>query len=199
MKFADSGIKFISHPSTGFNMTIVNHLSLHLVLATESAQVFAVLRDFHLLDSLPQTGTISGSVLSGDSDLLCSLGHCKGFNFFWKKHNLAFKSTITLLKIDISNLLSASSEIEDGDTTLILHLTIHSCNQLTIQKQFVCQRNHWNHSIHILFVACRGSKTFSTEIISSLLILSPAHPCGCCTHSCGLTRKQYFETSAYAP
>ena len=57
------------------NTEYISHLSLHLVLATESAQVLAVLGNFHLLDSLPQTGTISGSVLSGDSDLLCSLGH----------------------------------------------------------------------------------------------------------------------------
>ena len=33
-------------------------LSLHLVLATEGAQVLRVLRDLHLLDGLPQGSTI---------------------------------------------------------------------------------------------------------------------------------------------
>merc|ERR1719308_300176 len=52
-----------------------NSLSLHLVLSTEGAGIFAVLRDLHLLHSLPQASTVSGAVLSGDSDLLGSLGH----------------------------------------------------------------------------------------------------------------------------
>ena len=51
------------------------YLSLHLVLSAEGAVVFAVLGDFHLLDSLPQAGTITGTILSGDSDLLGSLSH----------------------------------------------------------------------------------------------------------------------------
>ena len=49
--------------------------SLHLVLATEGAAVLAVLGDLHLLDRLPQAGTITGSILAGDSDLLSPLGH----------------------------------------------------------------------------------------------------------------------------
>ena len=49
--------------------------SLHLVLATEGAAVLAVLGDLHLLDGLPQAGTITGSILAGDSDLLSPLGH----------------------------------------------------------------------------------------------------------------------------
>ena len=53
----------------------MSHLSLHLVLSAEGASVLAVLRDFHLLDGLPQAGTVSGSILSGDSNLLGSLGH----------------------------------------------------------------------------------------------------------------------------
>merc|ERR1711936_1313170 len=54
-------------------------LPLHLVLATEGAQVFRVLRDLHLLDSLPQGSTIPGAVLSGDSNLLGTLRHLRGF------------------------------------------------------------------------------------------------------------------------
>jgi len=50
-------------------------LSLHLVLSAEGAVVFTVLGDFHLLDSLPQAGTITGTILSGDPDLLGSLSH----------------------------------------------------------------------------------------------------------------------------
>ena len=54
---------------------LVPHLSLHLVLSAEGAVVFTVLRDFHLLDSFPQAGTISGTILSGDTNLLSPLGH----------------------------------------------------------------------------------------------------------------------------
>ena len=54
---------------------IFAHLSLHLVLSAEGAVVFTVLGDFHLLDSLPQAGTITGTILSGDPDLLGSLSH----------------------------------------------------------------------------------------------------------------------------
>ena len=34
-----------------------------------------MLRDLHLLDSLPQAGTIAGTILSGDANLLSPLGH----------------------------------------------------------------------------------------------------------------------------
>jgi len=43
-------------------------------LPTERAGVFAVLRDFHLLDHLPERGTITGAIFTGDSNLLCTLG-----------------------------------------------------------------------------------------------------------------------------
>ena len=43
-------------------------------LATERACVFSVLSNLHLLDGLPQTGTISGTVLSDNADLLGSFG-----------------------------------------------------------------------------------------------------------------------------
>ena len=57
-----------------FNLTSTYN-SLHLVLATEGAAVLAVLGDLHLLDGLPQAGTITSSILAGDSDLLSPLGH----------------------------------------------------------------------------------------------------------------------------
>lgn len=50
--------------------------SLHGLLATETARVFGVLGHLNLLDLLSEGGTISGTVLSYDSDLLCTLGHC---------------------------------------------------------------------------------------------------------------------------
>merc|ERR1719367_2249460 len=53
-----------------------NGLSLHLILSAEGAGILAVLRELHLLHSLPQAGTVPGAILSGDSDLLGSLGHC---------------------------------------------------------------------------------------------------------------------------
>ena len=63
------------------------YLSLHLVLSTEGAGIFAVLRDLHLLHSLPQASTVSGAVLSGDSDLLGSLGHrLEYFRLLKNKH-----------------------------------------------------------------------------------------------------------------
>merc|ERR1719260_499329 len=51
-------------------------VALHGVLTTECAGVLAMLRNFHLLDSLPQRGTIPGTIFTGDSDLLGTLGHC---------------------------------------------------------------------------------------------------------------------------
>lgn len=43
-------------------------------LAAEGAGILGVLRDFDLLDHLTQRGTITGTVLSDDSDLLSALG-----------------------------------------------------------------------------------------------------------------------------
>ena len=50
--------------------------TLHRVLSAENATVCRVLRDFHLSGNLTECGTISGSVLSGDSDLFRALTHC---------------------------------------------------------------------------------------------------------------------------
>ena len=47
----DSAVLIVAPPDAG-------GLPLHLVLATEGAQVLRVLRDLHLLDSLPQGSTI---------------------------------------------------------------------------------------------------------------------------------------------
>jgi len=52
-----------------------NSLSLDTVLAAELTEVLAVLADFHLLDLLPDTRTISSTVLADDSNLLRSLRH----------------------------------------------------------------------------------------------------------------------------
>ena len=38
-----------------------------------------VLLDFDLLDLLTERGTVTCTVLSGDSDLLCALRHCVGW------------------------------------------------------------------------------------------------------------------------
>ena len=43
-------------------------------LSAEGAGVFAVLGDFHLLDGLPEGGTIPGTVLAHDANLLGTLG-----------------------------------------------------------------------------------------------------------------------------
>lgn len=43
-------------------------------LAARRARVARVLGDFHLLDGLTERSTVTGTVLSGDSDLLCALG-----------------------------------------------------------------------------------------------------------------------------
>lgn len=50
-------------------------LSLHGLLSAERAGVAGVLCDFELLGHLTEGSTITGSVLSDDSDLLSSLGH----------------------------------------------------------------------------------------------------------------------------
>ena len=46
----------------------------HRVLSAEHAGVRGMLRDLHLLHLLTQGGTITGSVLSDNADLLRSLG-----------------------------------------------------------------------------------------------------------------------------
>lgn len=43
-------------------------------LSTEAASVLGVLGDFDLLHHLTQGSTITGTVFTGDSDLLCTLG-----------------------------------------------------------------------------------------------------------------------------
>ena len=82
----DSAVLVVAEPDAG-------GLPLHLVLATEGAQVLRVLRDLHLLDGLPQGSTIPdvpsvsfqssshqlvlipGAVLSSNSNLLGALRH----------------------------------------------------------------------------------------------------------------------------
>lgn len=51
-------------------------LSLHGLLSAERAGVAGVLGDLELLGHLTEGSSITGSVLSDDSDLLRSLGHC---------------------------------------------------------------------------------------------------------------------------
>ena len=53
-----------------------NTCSLDIVLSAKHASVGRVLRHLHLSDNLSECGTISGSVLSRDSDLLGALTHC---------------------------------------------------------------------------------------------------------------------------
>ena len=60
-------VAWLAVPDTGSG-------SLHGSLSAELADVLGVLRDFHLLHLLTQRGTITGSVLSDDSNLLSSLG-----------------------------------------------------------------------------------------------------------------------------
>ena len=50
-----------------------NHRALHAVLAAECAHVPGVLGDLDLLDHLSQTRTITSTVLSYNSGLLCTL------------------------------------------------------------------------------------------------------------------------------
>jgi len=50
-------------------------VTFHSGLAAESANVFGVLGDFHLLDLFSEGGTVSCTVLSGNTDLLSSLRH----------------------------------------------------------------------------------------------------------------------------
>jgi len=51
-------------------------LALDRVLAAESASVLGVLRDFDLLDLATERGTVTGTVLSGNSNLDSALRLC---------------------------------------------------------------------------------------------------------------------------
>jgi hypothetical protein len=51
-----------------------NSLTLHSVLAAESASVTSVLCDFHLLDLLTQRSTVTRTVLAGDSYFASAFG-----------------------------------------------------------------------------------------------------------------------------
>merc|ERR1719411_2271898 len=64
----DTAVLVVAEPDT-------NSLSLHLILSTEGAEILAVLGDLHLLDGLPQAGSVPGAVLAGDPNLLGTLGH----------------------------------------------------------------------------------------------------------------------------
>lgn len=50
-------------------------MALDSSLAAESANVFRMLGNLHLLHLLAQGGTISSTVFSGNTDLLSALGH----------------------------------------------------------------------------------------------------------------------------
>jgi len=58
---------------TLFTNSFVSRISL-IYLSTETAGILGVLGDFHLLNHFTQRGTITGTVLASDSDLLCTLG-----------------------------------------------------------------------------------------------------------------------------
>merc|ERR1719317_1181992 len=49
--------------------------SLHRILATEFACVLSMLADFDFLGHLSERSTITGSVFTNNSYLLCSFGH----------------------------------------------------------------------------------------------------------------------------
>lgn len=51
-----------------------NSFPLHRILPAKFAEIFAMLTNLHLLNLLPQTGTITGTILSNDSGLLRTLG-----------------------------------------------------------------------------------------------------------------------------
>ena len=48
--------------------------ALHVNLAAEGAHVLGVLGNFDLLDDLTERSTVTSTVLTNDSDLLCALG-----------------------------------------------------------------------------------------------------------------------------
>ena len=53
-----------------------NHLALHVLLSAEWAREFTVLADLNLTKHFTDGGTIPGTVLSGDADLLGAFSHC---------------------------------------------------------------------------------------------------------------------------
>jgi hypothetical protein len=55
--------------------------TLDSVLTTESTGVLGMLGDFHLLNGLSERGTITGTVFTGDSDLLSALSLCDDNKF----------------------------------------------------------------------------------------------------------------------
>jgi hypothetical protein len=50
-----------------------DYRTFHSIFTAETAEVFGVLANFNLLDLLPQTGTITGTILTHDSNLLRAL------------------------------------------------------------------------------------------------------------------------------
>jgi hypothetical protein len=67
--------------SSGHNLTARTALpdssagTLHTVLSAKDTLVLRVLRNLNLFHQLTQSRTVSGSVLSCDSDLLCASSH----------------------------------------------------------------------------------------------------------------------------
>jgi len=55
-----------------------NRVALDSGLSAECANVFGVLGDFHLLNLFTKRSTISGTVFTGNTDLLSTLGHFRG-------------------------------------------------------------------------------------------------------------------------
>lgn len=53
---------------TKYKLLSVKNVSTYL--AAETARILAVLGDFHLFDHFTQRSTITGSIFTGDSDLL---------------------------------------------------------------------------------------------------------------------------------
>lgn len=64
----------------GFAFPDTDTRSFHCLLTAEAARIFWVLRHLNLLDHLSERGTVSGSVLSNNSYLSCTLGH---FDLMW--------------------------------------------------------------------------------------------------------------------
>ena len=59
-------------------------MTLDRVLPAEDALVSGMLRDLNLSYKLTESRTVSGSVLSGDSDLFGALSHCELKNEYLK-------------------------------------------------------------------------------------------------------------------
>ena len=115
-------------------MPNTNSSSLNGILSTEWASISGVLTDFHLFNLFSQTSTITGSVFTSDSDLLCSLSlmiyvrntnnnkqrthHCtrkkKG------KEKLSLKILSRKLQTNEVNRIPASLIISTTITTIII-------------------------------------------------------------------------------